>query len=537
VLLLLAILAAMGVAFAFRIGGEALSMLRAEYPPEVMVQKAKDIVARLAPGLRRGDQAYGFEFDGSVFDDIKKQSHSPDWNTVLPQRPELLHFWYRQSPATFTGLMMHDDLLTPGLVDEGDPPFEDSGVLRLELDARGNLLLLERMPDQRLEPDKGPHTVDWNPLFAAAGLDLAKFQPAEPLWTSLEASDARMAWTTNLPRPLRVEAAALRGQPVYFQLIQPWTKPDRIPDDSTSTQDAINYTVLTLVALVCCGGGAWLARRNLAQGRGDRRGALRLAVFIFAVQMAIWLTRSHLGASAGTLGLFFVALATAVFYGVMIWTVYLALEPYARRRWPHALISWSSVLIGRVRDPVVGRDVLVGCLLGAAVPLIDIVGEAVKRRMGVWTPNLVQTRALLGVRGTLATCLMAVPRGIRGALFFFFLILILRALLRNQWLAGAAFALLWSATNIGGTNALLSALSTAVVFAGFAYVMLRWGLLSIAVGLFVTIVLGYVPLTLYSQAWYFESEVFMLGIVVALAAWAFRTAIAGQKLWKQDLLG
>ena len=207
-------------------------------------------------------------------------------------------------------------------------------------------------------------------------MDLSKFQPAEPLWTSIEASDTRVAWTTNLPRPLRVEAAALRGQPVYFQLIQPWTKPDRAADDSTSTARRRSRHRFSRWWRWCAASaGAWLARRNLAQGRGDRRGALRLAVFIFAVQMAIWLTRSHLTASAGTLGMFFVALATAVFYGAIIWTVYLALEPYARRRWPNTLISWSSVLIGRVRDPVVGRDVLVGCLLGAAVPLIDVVGR------------------------------------------------------------------------------------------------------------------------------------------------------------------
>ncbi len=39
-----------------------------------------------------------------------------------------------------------------------------------------------------------------------------------------------------------------------------------------------------------------------------------------------------------------------------------------------------------------------------------------------------------------------------------------------------------------------------------------------------------------TQAWYFSSAVFMLGTVVALAAWAFHTAIAGRRLWKEDLL-
>jgi hypothetical protein len=535
-ILLAAILTALGVALVLQSGGDALEMLHPEYPPEVMVQKAKDLVARLEPGLHRGDQIYGFEFQSSVLDDIKKQSKAPDWKTVIPQRPELLHFWYRQSPASLIGLMFHDDLLTPGRVEEDDPPFEESGTLRMELDARGNLLLLERMPEQKLEPDKGSHTVDWNPLFAAAGLDPAKFQAAEPLWTSLEASDTRMAWTASQPRPLRVEAAALRGQPVYFQLIQPWTKPDRLPDDTTSTNDALNYAILTLVVLVCCGGGAWLARRNLAQGRGDRRGAFRLAVFFFAVQMSLWLTRSHMTGTAGTLGIFFVALATSTFYAALIWTLYLALEPYARRRWPHTLISWSSLLIGNVRDPVVGRDVLVGCALGVAVPLMGLVGNAVTRRMGSWTPTLSPTLALLGARATLAACLMAVPRGVRGALLFFLLFLILRALVRNRWLAVAVFVLLWTATSLGGPNPAINATLTAAIYAAFAYIMLRWGLLATTIGLCVLMMLGYAPLALHTQDWYFESEVFILGMVVALAAWGFRTSIGARKLWKEDLL-
>ena len=38
---------------------------------------------------------------------------------------------------------------------------------------------------------------------------------------------------------------------------------------------------------------------------------------------------------------------------VRYWLYYLALEPYVRRLWPQALISWSRVLAGRVRDPLV----------------------------------------------------------------------------------------------------------------------------------------------------------------------------------------
>jgi hypothetical protein len=53
----------------------------------------------------------------------------------------------------------------------------------------------------------------------------------------------------------------------------------------------------------------------------------------------------------------------ALFLGGFLWVLYIALEPFVRRRWPHLLISWTRLLSGQWRDPVVGRDVLIG--LGA----------------------------------------------------------------------------------------------------------------------------------------------------------------------------
>ena len=51
----------------------------------------------------------------------------------------------------------------------------------------------------------------------------------------------------------------------------------------------------------------------------------------------------------------------------------MAVEPFARRTWPKLLISWQRLLNGRFRDPLVGRDVLLGGLVGAAFnPIICI---------------------------------------------------------------------------------------------------------------------------------------------------------------------
>ena len=70
---------------------------------------------------------------------------------------------------------------------------------------------------------------DWKQLFDVAGLDMTQFHPAQPQWTSLGTSDQRAAWTGVWPgtsEPLRVEAAAFHGKPVFFQLISEWDKPD-----------------------------------------------------------------------------------------------------------------------------------------------------------------------------------------------------------------------------------------------------------------------------------------------------------------------
>src|SRR6185437_1063549 len=125
------------------------------------------------------------------------------------------------------------------------------------------------------------------------------------------------------------------------------------------------------VLVVIIFASAMLAAGNLRRRRGDQRGAFRLAVFIFCAQMTLWAARAHILVSFGTFGVFLVALATSVFYGVMIWTVYIALEPYVRRRWPQTLISWSAILIGRARDAVVGRDILIGCAAGSAIGVLN----------------------------------------------------------------------------------------------------------------------------------------------------------------------
>ncbi len=62
--------------------------------------------------------------------------------------------------------------------------------------------------------------------------------------------------------------------------------------------------------------------------------------------------------------------AARVFLAAVFYIVYLAIEPYVRRHWPHAIISWSRLMAGRIRDPLVGRDTLYGVILGVVLGVI-----------------------------------------------------------------------------------------------------------------------------------------------------------------------
>jgi serine/threonine-protein kinase len=262
---------------------------------------------------------------------------------------------------------------------------------------------------------------------------------------------------------------------------------------------------------------------------------MRLAGLVCSLHLALWLARAHIIISIGTFGIFLMSLATAVFYGVLMWVVNMALEPYVRRRWPQNLISWTALLIGQVRDAVVGRDVLIGCAAGVAISLIGGLQETWLRHKGGW-PNLENTLPLTGIRSGVAMELIGVLHGLREALFFFFLIFLLRAILRNQWVAGVAFALIFASLDLAsGSEAVLNTSVTFVVLLTMAFVVLRWGLLSLCVTLLFSN-LASLPLG-GPSAWYFGSTAFVVAGVMALAAWAFYISLGGRKLWKEDFFG
>ena len=210
--------------------------------------------------------------------------------------------------------------------------------------------------------------MDWDRVFAFAGLDRSAFKPGEPTRAPIVAFDERLTWNGVYPEqphlPLRLDGTAYRGRLVTLQGFGPWNTDgsDRIVPRRLAVGPLIGVIIygILLAAVVM----AWLSVRA---GRGDRRGAVRLAMLTLVLAGTAWALDIDHTTSGAELLLFRQGMGNALIQAAGTYVIYLALEPYVRRRWPQVLIAWSRALTGRIRDPLVGREALVGAVIASAL--------------------------------------------------------------------------------------------------------------------------------------------------------------------------
>jgi len=516
-----------------------LRLMPQPLPPEALEVKAEEIIRSLGYADRPVDYAGQWFYQTEFTDYVRSHDGArPNWTKILSERPQVLVYAYRRSPVYLDAKGYQSIALTPGIVQFDDPPAIQPGMINLIVDSQGRLTSFEAIPKE-VEPNPPPATpVDWKPLFAAAGIDPAQLKPAEPQWVGLGAADARAAWTGTWPdsgRPLRVEAAAWRGKPVYFRLIGPWTTPTREGLSSTTGLEHTGSILGATLVILFLTTGALIARRNYVRGKSDLRGALRLVVAVFVIEIAIWVCRFHFIPTLSTFGRFVLALSTGFFISAAIGMLYLALEPYVRRRWPQAIVSWSRLTTGRVRDALVGRDVLWGVVLGVVWTLVINVGFIILKQVGD-VPQLASQALLTGGREMMGIWLLNIVQCIGGTIEFFFALFLLRIVLRNKWLAATTFIAIWTTMNsLQSTRPEILAPVWIVVFSIAAYAVTRFGLITLAVAIFTANVLLNVPFTFDFSNWYATGALAVLLSFVAIAGWGFYTSLGGQKLFHEDL--
>jgi hypothetical protein len=205
-----------------------------------------------------------------------------------------------------------------------------------------------------------------------------------------------------------------------------------------------------------------------------------------------------------------------------------SVEPHVRRLWPGTLISWARLLSGRFRDPLVGRDVLVGILGGVVLAVSMVLRFRVTGRepSELWVgPALESLGSGREFAFTLGYVLLD---GIQYALGGLLCLLLLRLLLRKTWLAAACWMPL-SVLLVAGTSPSGADLAAGALAGVLAMTMIfRIGLLANVVMLVTERLFTRLPLTLDPNAWYVGSSLLVLVVILAAATYGFRVALAGR---------
>jgi serine/threonine protein kinase len=509
-----------------------------ENSPDALVHKARDLVRGFGYPAKSFDSAYGMQYAADYLRDLNRHGKSISTLSHLGTgQPAPIVFWYRTSPRDMVAAEFGND----GTVASDDPAMDISGMVEVKLDPQGHLVAFEAVPPQVDESAPSPQPLDGNPLLAAAGLDPARFKTVEPHWTPLAICDQRAAWTGTYPgdpNPLRVEAASWRGKLVYFALISPWTRAERMqPAEQTLSQKVLLVIVLSLLCAIVIG-ACLLARHNILSGRADWRSAFRLSGFLFVLSMVSWALGTHHMASAAEMIIFIMGLSVALLVALLMWLLYVALEPYVRRRWPQTMISWTRVLGGRLRDPVVGGHLLVGIFFGVFSAFASEVSAFVNTKSSGVPSEAVLLSTVLGVARVASAMVGMLPNSILNTLGIFFLLFVFRLIFRKEWLTAAAFVLFFAGLGMLATSgsAFLTLPIRLLQICVMLYVMLRCGLFPYVVGACVASVLVLFPITTDFSAWYAGSAIFTLVCIVALTGYAFHTALAGRPLFKAGFL-
>jgi serine/threonine-protein kinase len=537
-LLAFTILAAL-VAIGVRGRTDLFQRLKPSKSPEALAERAREFVKGAGYGEEPADSVLGLKLDDDfqLFQNGPKNGSLPiPWKNLSSLSP--VYFSYRQSPQPIEHRLFPIIRWTGNWV---DPPVSLPGEIAVRLDTEGRLRQFRAVPPAITTSAGSARTPDWSGLFSAAGLNMTQWTPVEPRATPESFADVRAAWQGTFPDapgiPILIEAAALQGKPVSFTVVYPWTELASTPLQRSTLQLLSSFMITGMFMIWVIGPIFWV-RRNLRLGRGDRRGANRLVVALAIVPHTLmFLLWEHHVSNFWEVALFLMFAAGMTFAAGVFWMNYIAIEPFVRRRWPEILVSWTRALSGEWRDPVLGRDLLVGCAVGMAASCVGRLLILLSLWFGRPESGLLSTNTdlLLGTRSYIGFLVSQMPQGVVLPLALLFVYLFLRSLLRKEWLAAVA----WVLTSPPDSSLVAAA---GPWFAGsFNYffticalvLMRRLGIVAMAAYFFVGALFDSTPIT-FNNSWYAGYGYVSLALICALAVYAFRVSLGDRPLWSSS---
>jgi serine/threonine-protein kinase len=414
------------------------------------------------------------------------------------------------------------------------------------LDMQGRLVALEALPAAKAVATA--RSVNWVALLEASGRDPAQVVSITPPVGFAPAADSVAAWRLSSPTSpeTTLVAAAARGVVVRVDTFAGESALGRlapIPDDAPPTMQ--NWVQVILILVLPLIAGIVIASHNLRAKRGDVRGALVVGISVAILNLVTYLTSTNVG----ELGPFAILVAMtaraplglALVRGVSIAIAYLAIEPYVRRLWPHVLVSWARLVAGRVRDPMIGRDVLIGVAAGAAITFLGAAAQSAERALGFpiattqLSVNLLAT--LMGAASALGFVVLTLSVGLQRATIGYTIIVVFRFLFRNNRLAIAATFLLFFLSFLDFTSRAVwfDAIVWLVSLTALLWIVVRFGYLATVATTSVMFMADGLAWTLGFGSWLAPLAMLAWGVIALLLGYGFMTAVGGKSIFSDPL--
>jgi hypothetical protein len=224
----------------------------------------------------------------------------------------------------------------------------------------------------------------------------------------------------------------------------------------------------------------------------------------------------------------------------ILWVIYLAVEPSVRRFWPDGILGWARLLSGHVRDPRVGRDVLIGCVVAVGLAILQALYNYLPPLLGFAGAIPTFQSNVTAFNGISAALNIVFERTIGGVFVAMFAVLgyvLLRLALRRTSFAIAAAVVLLALVQVqqllstNGTPWWTTAIYQALLIAMIATMVVRYGLLVTAVASALGNVIFNLPLTYSLSHWTATTSNLSIAVVLGLTFFGFYAARAGQPLF------
>lgn len=503
---------------------ESMFYTPTDLPPEALAVRAREAAAAFGFTEKPVGTYSSFQFRMPQMDWLRDKVNR-DWQTWFHRESPLI-FYYRQSNFPVVQHPM-------GTANFGEPAMENTGDVRLLLDSRGALRYFEaNAPRNETVPAVA---FDEAKLFTWLKLRRDQFQSTAPFRTPARAFDQRVALRGpfgDLPgTEVTIQYGTWKGRLTSLYLLYPWSEPLDAPRKPETTFEMVRNVVMLAGLAAFVFFSTTLARKNWTLGRADRTGALRLFLLYISLCAVEWVFAARWVPRLDMINFFMNNAASWLFGGLLMWLVYLALEPALRSRWPKSLITWNRLLSGNWMDPQVGSHILTGVAVAVTIVGSFIAKDWIEfKSTGVVDPSSVN---ILTTRDWIAALFSVTTSGIQSGFIIFFIIFGLRVLLRRELPAIVVGAILMSVTSgdlASSKNLIVDAGAYFLISLAIMFALVRFGLLTTVVTVMTTNMLGRAECTTDFNAWYMPYTVATLVFVAAITLFGFWRSLGNQQI-------